>query len=99
MEAQAVGTASRRGGWMSIVQAKGLPSSSALEKSNLRLWLFAIVILIYFATFASLLSLSRAASTPEQLAAVGPFSLILILACMFGSVGTTAVFVFSRRGA
>lgn len=84
---------------MSIVQARGVPSASAFRKSNLRFWLFAIVILVYFATFASLLSLSRAVSTPEQLAAVRPFSLILTVACMFGSVAATAVFVFSRRGA
>lgn len=75
-----------------------LPSASTSQNSNLRYYLCASVLCIYFSTFTSLFFLSRTASGEEQLSSGISLSLTLTVTCMITCVATTAVFVFARRG-
>lgn len=60
-----------------------------------RLTLTAIVLLIYFGCFYALLMRVPAAASTEG-AMFG--SMAIVVCCMIGSIATTAIFVFARRG-
>ena len=83
---------------MGVVPTEDFPSLSASQSSNLRYWLCGAVLCLYFATFASLFFLSRAANGGEQPASGISLSLTLTVTCMIACVMTTVVFVFARRG-
>lgn len=60
-----------------------------------RLTLTAIVLIIYFGCFYALLMKAPAAASTES----GLFgSIAIVVCCMIGSIATTAIFVFARRG-
>jgi uncharacterized membrane protein (DUF485 family) len=76
---------------------RGSPSQVAIERNGLRFWLCSAVIIIYFACFISLLSVSRSAASSVQTTGITTFSISLIIGCMLSSIATTAIFVFVRR--
>jgi uncharacterized membrane protein (DUF485 family) len=73
------------------------PSPVAAESNGLRFWLCSAVIVIYFACFMSLLSISRSAATSIQTTGITTVSISLIIGCMLSSIATTTIFVFVRR--
>lgn len=82
---------------MEILQHNA-PSDPGAKTSDLRFWLCGIVVCFYFATFASLLSIAKGASAPDQIPFVTAWSVVLTACCMIASVATTAIFVFAQRG-
>lgn len=74
-----------------------IPSQAVVESNVLRFWLCSAVIIIYFACFISLLSVSRSAAASVQATGITTFSIFLIIGCMLSSIATTAIFVFVRR--
>jgi hypothetical protein len=82
-----------------MTQIALLKPSATSGSGALRVWLCGVVMIIYFATFAGLLELAHPVGDRSHSSGISMLAIVITIACMMGSVATTALFVFLRRGA